>query len=687
MAGIGKTTLAKEIYEHRDIVSRFECRVFVSVGPKYFKDQKTLQDIQAQMDHEINGRRCLIVLDDVWSDDIWFDLTSFSGNELHNGSRIIMTTRLEEVAESDKRKRMRLGRFVLKKRFLNQQESWLLFCNKMFGGDHSSCPPKLQESAREIVNKCEGLPLTIIAVANHLCQAERTPEYWEQVAKKVHTDIISADKATSQVFYRSYKHLQIYLKPCFLYMGVFPHDADITASKLIKLWCAEGLLEPGVGKSSLEEYKAMEYLQELVSANVVKVRQRSSSGGINTCNIYPVFWHICMREAAEHKFFHVIDSNGNHGIESQHRHCIHNNGLFGIKDVRKSMTSIPNTRSILCTGPHHQYPVPICLDFSLLRVLDALTIRFYCFPSEVVKLVQLKYLAFTYNGKLPASISKLWNLEYLIVRQYLNILSSGAHRPYLPKEIWDMRGLRHLQVMGSDLPDPSYDGALLPNLSTLLGISARSCTKEILGRIPRLKKLGIQIELALNVDEPLCCFDHLVSLHRLESLKCIIVNPNSKLQVVIPAPPASIFPLSLRKLTLSGLGFPWEYMSTIVELSYLEVLKLQCYAFRGAVWKADDEHCFRKLKFLLIEDTDMEVWDASDVDFPSLEHLIIRHCYKLKEIPEKFGDIGPLQTIELVDCSPSLMASANIIQDRLMYLKKGFQVCIESSVDDRKLKP
>ncbi|KAL0300070.1 UNVERIFIED_CONTAM: hypothetical protein Scaly_3060000 [Sesamum calycinum] len=154
--------------------------------------------------------------------------------------------------------------------------------------------------------------------------------------------------------------------------------------------------------------------------------------------------------------------------------------------------------------------------------IDALTIRFYCFPSEVVKLVQLKYLAFTYNGKLPASISKLWNLEYLIVRQYLNILSSGAHRPYLPKEIWDMRGLRHLQVMGSDLPDPSYDGALLPNLSTLLGISARSCTKEILGRIPRLKKLGIQIELALNVDEPLCCFDHLVSLHRLESLKCII---------------------------------------------------------------------------------------------------------------------------------------------------------------------
>ncbi|KAL0300074.1 UNVERIFIED_CONTAM: putative late blight resistance proteinR1B-12 [Sesamum calycinum] len=243
-------------------------------------------------------------------------------------------------------------------------------------------------------------------------------------------------------------------------MGVFPHDSDIAASKLIKLWCVEGFVELLWDNPSFNELNAMAYLKNLVSANVVKVRQQSSSGGIKTCNIYPFFWHICMREAGEQKFFHVIDSNGNQGIESQRRHCIHNNVLFGIKDVRKSMTSISNVRSILCTGPHHQYPIPICLDFSLLRVLDALTIRFYGFPSEVVKLVQLRYLAITYNGKLPVSISKLYNLEYLIVRQYLSVLSSGARRPYLPKEIWDMQGLRHLQVMGSDLPDPSYDSAL-----------------------------------------------------------------------------------------------------------------------------------------------------------------------------------------------------------------------------------
>ncbi|KAK4427053.1 Disease resistance protein RPP8 [Sesamum alatum] len=599
MAGIGKTTLAKEIYEDPDIVKHFECCAFVSIGPEYQLreiklsilaqtnpeiDEIHLQDedpLGSELLLRLRSRRCLIVLDDIWDPTILSDLIFWVAPIRSNGSRIIMTTRLEECtwpAEG----------FVLKKCFLSQQESWLLFCDKVFDGDHSSCPPELEKVGRKIVKKCEGLPLTIIAVARHLRDAEKTPEYWKQAKRKVYTTIISEDKTTSQV------------------------------------------------------------------------RQHSSSGGIKTGNIYPVFWHICMREAGEQKFFHVIDSNGNQGIESQRRHCIHNNVLFGIKDVQKSMTAISNVRSILCTGPHHQYPVPICLGFSLLRVLDVLTIRFYGFPSDVVKLVQLRYLAFTYNGKLPASISKLCNLEYLIVRQYLSILYFRAHRPYLPEEIWDMRGLRHLQVMGSDLPNPSYEGALLPNLLTLSGISARSCTKQILERIPNLKKLGIQIELAVDVDETL---------------------------VAVPTLSFPIFPLGLKKLTLSGLRFSWEFMIIIGVLRDFEVLKLQCYAFQGPVWKIDDEVFMPKLRFLLIEDTDLEEWYVNNFgSFDSLESLIFRHCYKLKEIPERIRRIKRLKMIELDDCNPSLVASTMHWVKKRPNGSRKLEVCVKSSADEKKLK-
>ncbi|KAL0385171.1 UNVERIFIED_CONTAM: hypothetical protein Sradi_2911400 [Sesamum radiatum] len=217
-----------------------------------------------------------------------------------------------------------------------------------------------------------------------------------------------------------------------------------------------------------------------------------------------------------------------------------------------------------------------------------------------------------------------------------------------------MQELRHLEVMGSDLPYPNFATALLPNLLTLLGIIAESCTKEVLRRIPHLKRLGIQIELGLDAAQSLNCFDHLSHLYGLQTLKCIIVNPKPSFQVVAPTPPPfSVFPSGLKKLTLSRLGLTWEYMSVIAQLPKLEILKLRHYASQGPVWKVYD-YQFLHLKFLLLEDTDLEFWSAGRSHFVLLEHLIIRHCYKLKEFSTVISGMLSVDMIELVDCGPSL---------------------------------
>ncbi|KAK4427111.1 ToMV susceptible protein tm-2 [Sesamum alatum] len=696
MAGIGKTTLVKKVYA--DIAHHFHLRSFISIGPRYgYREilQKILTDIRSwnqvryresnddildESDHilaihlwrRLFQCKYLIVLDDIWDVKLWHWFKRYLADN-RNGSRIIVTTRLEQVAEfaqSDKE-------FVLKKRFLNETESWHLLRETVFGLEKLS-PPQLEEIGRKIAKKCEGLPLAVIVVGKHLSKAERTTEYWNKVVDKEYSVIINSDEELTKTLMLSYNYLPPHLKACFLYIGVFPHDYEIPVSELIKLWCGEGFLESSSAKS-LENF-AMECLGDLVSRSVVLVRQQSSSGRTKTCRAHSVFWHLCARVAGKERFFHVINSLENQGIESQRRLSIYNNALFGMKDVYQSMETVSKVRSLLCTGPHHQYPVPMSLGFHLLRVLDALTIRFYGFPDEVVKLVRLRYLAFTYNGKLPASISKLQNLQYLIVRQYLRILSSEAHGASLPMEIWDMQELRHLQVTGNNLPDPISEGALLPNLLTLLGISARSCTKEVLRRMPRLKKLGIQIELALGVVEPLCCFNHLPDPCGIESLKCGILNP----KVGVPALPSVLIFPSDQKLTLSGLGFPWEYMSIIAKLSNLEVLKLRCYAFQGLKWEVYDYN-FSRLKFLMLEDTNLEDWYAGNESFPSLERLIIGHCYKLNEIPLEFGDIKTLEMIEFVDCSPTLVASAKQLAEKRSN-KRKIQICVKSSEDDVKLK-
>ncbi|KAG8388539.1 hypothetical protein BUALT_Bualt02G0136000 [Buddleja alternifolia] len=683
MVGIGKTTIAKQVYEDPLILNHFDCRAWVTIGPKYQKEElyrrilaqinpnfdqndirddldltkydekddldlpKRLQDdlkLPKYVHRSLKGKRYLIVLDDVWDTEIWDKLFLRFPSE-YPESRIMLTTRLEQVANHACRRHFFQEiekEAILKKRSLSEEESWYLFCEKIFGKD--LCPLELEKVGKKIVQNCEGLPLAIITIGDHLSKTEKTLDYWNKVAeKKIHVF-----NSINRLLFSDYEYLAQHLKPCFLYMGVFPHDYEIPASKLIKLWSTEGFLEPDLTKT-LEDV-GMGCLEDLASRSVVLIRKHSSRGRIKTCGIHYVFQHLCISIAEKNKFFHVLNScpsSPTEGIEDQRRMCIHKNALLGMKDVHDLMETVSTTaRSLLCTGPYHQYPVQLCFGLRLLRVLDALTIRFYTFPFEVLKLFQLRYLAMTYNGKLPASISKLWNLQYLIVKQHVSIKYKGV-RSYLPIEIWYMKELRHIQVMGSDLPHPPC-GSFLPNLLTLSDVSAHSCTKEVLEGIPNLKKLGIQIKLGLDNVEHLCFFHHIARLHGLESLKCIIVNPKSRSNYFVnQLTPVSIWPSGLKKLSLSGFGYPWEYMSKIGELPNLEVLKLRCYAFQGRTWKTKKGE-FPKLKYLVIEDTDLKYWETQGLCFWEVERLIMRHCYKLKDIPFVLDS----KVLELVDCNP-----------------------------------
>ncbi|KAG5587528.1 hypothetical protein H5410_047962 [Solanum commersonii] len=65
----------------------------------------------------------------------------------------------------------------------------------------------------------------------------------------------------------SYDNLPDYFKPCLIYMGMFPENHIISASKLTNLWIAEGFVQ-NVEFGRLEE-AAEGYLMDLISSNVV----------------------------------------------------------------------------------------------------------------------------------------------------------------------------------------------------------------------------------------------------------------------------------------------------------------------------------------------------------------------------------------------------------------------------------
>ncbi|KAL3655148.1 hypothetical protein CASFOL_000934 [Castilleja foliolosa] len=676
MAGIGKTNLARELFEDQSISEYFDLRVWVTVGPNYNlqkllhcilaqvnpqKDEKLEQgDMEKLLVKSLMDRKLLIVFDNIRGKKLSFDLERLLPDQCESG--VMLTSRSKKAVYPESW--FKFHHFMSK---LNIKESWTLLRHKVFGEDQP-CPYQLEKAGMKIADNCEGLPLAIVIVADILKTKEKTPEFWNMVAEKQNSVFEDAYEQMSKVLLPSYKYLPQHLKACFLYLSVFPPKSEIPCSKLFMLWIAEGFLERRQFKTL--ENIAMEYLKELDDENVIWFLQCSHNSGVKTCSLHSAFWHLCNREARKTRFSHVMNTcteGLSQVLKGQRRLCVHNNVLFSIKDVHNSMASIPDARSLLCTGSFHQYPVPVCFGLKLLKILDALTIRFYEFPVEVMKLTRLKYLALTCNENVPDSISELFNLQCLIVNKHTSIKFS-KNPSVLPIEIWDTKELKHLQVMGSNLRDPC--GAILPNLLTLLNVGTDSCTENVLRGTPNLKKLGVHIELGLDDVIPVSLFDHISCLDKLESLKCVVVNPILEPEVIVYSLPRfPIYSSSLKKLTLSGFGYPWERMTLIKSLLVLDVLKLKNYAFHGPKWVTRRDDGFPSLRVLSIEDSDLVEWTAGRWSFPNVEYLTLKNCYKLQKMPREFSQL--VKTIRVVDCSPFTEKGAKHIRDDQLSKKIG----------------
>nr|GLL31959.1 putative late blight resistance protein homolog R1A-4 isoform X2 [Ipomoea trifida] len=109
----------------------------------------------------------------------------------------------------------------------------------------------------------------------------------------------------------------------------------------------------------------------------------------------------------------------------------------------------------------------------------------------------------------------------------------------------------------------------------------------------------------------------------------------------------------------------------------LEVLKLDYDSCVGKQWELPEDDKFCQLIVLEINSTHLKDWKATGDNFPKLEHLYLFSCTKLKEIPKGFAEISKLKSIQLVDCRPSVVASAEEIkEEQLDYLNNIVDVVV-----------
>ncbi|KAK4437202.1 putative late blight resistance proteinR1A-10 [Sesamum alatum] len=669
MGGIGKTTLARQAYDDSYIVYHFDTRAWVTVSQEYSLRQvlvglldsakiltenmyeKREEELADYLYKSLIGRRYLIVMDDIWDTEIWDAVKRYFPDDC-NGSRILLTTRLSDVA-------LYADSFspLHKMQFLKEDESWNLLCQKVFG--EKDCPGELEDIGKAIARNCGGLPLAIVVIGGLLSKESRREEYWRNLAENLSSIVTKDDEQCLEILGLSYNRLPHRLRACFLYMAVFPEDYDIPVPKLIRLWAAEGFLQPDASKS-LEDL-AEEYLDDLIERNLILVSKRSANGKIRTCNIHDLLRNLCLRNAQKEKFLYVVkydDDVLQQDVNITPRRLSIHPHFLSIQSEILYNSEIHNSsaHSLLCTGARLIYPSRVYLGYKLLRVIDLIIVRFFHFPAEITKLVNLRYLAFTYNEALPPSIADLRNLQTLVYHNW-----TYGKCPIFPVEIWMMPKLRHLCVTPCSLLVPrNVKMLVLENLQTLSEVRNLRFRVNILKRIPNLRELGISYDVSPTVNWSEYQLEALVNLHQLETLKLLFKYSSHASEIVNR--PKLVFPEKLKRLTLAGCGIPWSSMTIVGALPNLEVLKLRKNACQGIEWEPVEGQ-FCQLKHLLLEEVDLVQWGANEAHFPRLRRLIIRSCYKLKEIPSAIGEIPTLEMIELVDCHPSAVTCAEKIQE------------------------
>ncbi|XP_012853777.1 PREDICTED: putative late blight resistance protein homolog R1B-17 [Erythranthe guttata] len=291
MGGIGKTTLAKNAYEHSLIVQHFDIRTWVTISQNQIDEQLLGEKLYKRL----WSRRYLIVIDDIWSIEAWEEVSRFFPDN-NNGSRIVVTTRISNVATHFDSSLFELS-------FLDEDQSWDLFCKKTFG--EAGCPLELEDIGNEIVKKCKGLPLAICVIGGLLGRSHMTQKYWKNISKDLISILNSGeDENCSSILSLCYTYLPAHLKPCFLYMGIFPEDDEIRVSQLIKLWVAEGFIKLNQSQS-LEEI-ARGYLNDLIDRNLI-LKQLGSTGRIKFCKIHDLLRDLSLKVAQKDEFICVME--------------------------------------------------------------------------------------------------------------------------------------------------------------------------------------------------------------------------------------------------------------------------------------------------------------------------------------------------------------------------------------------
>nr|XP_017231913.1 PREDICTED: probable disease resistance protein At1g58602 [Daucus carota subsp. sativus] len=553
MGGLGKTTLAQKIYNHSAIKTRFAGLAWVSISRKWQTDrvlQRILiclvpenKDSILNMDTDKlveymlqiqERKKCLIVLDDIWSTDAWDALKGAfpAGKSI---SKLMLTSRNAEVAEH-----VNLNGLIHQPECLSPEQSWeLLKLKALHTGnclDITRDVNRMEELGREMVEYCAGLPLAIVILGGILVTKPSLIE-WEKVYRDSKSSL-KAGKGLGEAYQReilsflvwSYNDLPPQLKPCFLYLSKFGEDKCIKVRTLYQLWIAEGMvLSSDKRKGETMTQVAESYMGELVQRSMVQVtfnNVESSLTKFKDCSLHDLMRDMSLIQAKAEDFFEVIHfQSGNEfhlksadSRSAYTRLVIHLDEEYSSKKANYYFSKKGNQkiyRSMLFIGDFGRRSLPRALgshvgNFRFLKVFSVENYTKFSGASSHINfgralggLVYLRYLSVRGSNLLVfPSLQKLVLLQTL----KFDMLNKIYVLPWLSRDVLlKLDCLRHLylpkfqvDVMGRKSKF-RFNG--LSKLETLENFHTSWCEVKDLRELIHLRKLMLTVRGSFDILE------------------------------------------------------------------------------------------------------------------------------------------------------------------------------------------
>uniref|UniRef100_A0ACD5Y5Z3 Uncharacterized protein n=1 Tax=Avena sativa TaxID=4498 RepID=A0ACD5Y5Z3_AVESA len=476
VGGIGKTTLAKKVFNDEAIEHWFNTKIWLSITKEFSEAELLKVAIVAAkgslpeggtqvksllvpaLESAIRNKKFFLVLDDMWGITGWNNLLNAPFSHGAPGSRVLITTRHETVARS--MKAFHPYHHVDK---LEPEDGWSLLKKQVLTDEESDYDiDMLKDIGLKILAKCDGLPLAIKVIGGLLCQREKERHEWENVLNDAIWSVSQIPEELNNALYLSYEDLSPCLQQCFLHFSLKPKKAMLFFSEFIGMWIGEGFVH---GNSNRLEELGNEYYKELILRNLIE--PDSEFPGQYLCHMHDVVRSFAQFVARDEALVAHNAETDSSKLSSQRflRLSIEVKEEENDQFWWRSLQEQKSLRSIISIGNLKIQSGDSLTMFSSLRTLHVESTSFAPLLESLPLLKHLRYL--TIQGcndikSLPENIHKMRFLQHINLTECENLVK-------LPDSIAMLGHLRFLCLIETCVDSMPRGLCSLTNLRTLVG--------------------------------------------------------------------------------------------------------------------------------------------------------------------------------------------------------------------------